>query len=150
MNLLTQTLLSQDIPARSGSCITSLTSDQVAGNIFVAGFGDGAVRVFDQRLKPTTSMVKVWREHKQWITNVHMQRGGLRELISGSRNGEIRLWDLRMNGALSTISATKDTLRTLSVHEHAPVFSMYVSCYSPCSQFLLTNFFAIGVPTATK
>ena len=114
----------QDIPARSGSCITSLTSDQVAGNIFVAGFGDGAVRVFDQRLKPTTSMVKVWREHKQWITNVHMQRGGLRELISGSRNGEIRLWDLRMDNALSTIYTTKDTLRTLSVHEHAPVFSM--------------------------
>lgn len=116
----------QDIPARSGSCITSLTSDQVAGNIFVAGFGDGAVRVFDQRLKPTTSMVKVWREHKQWITNVHMQRGGLRELISASRNGEIRLWDLRMDDPLSTIYATKDTLRTLSVHEHAPVFSMYV------------------------
>lgn len=104
-----------------------MTSDQVAGNIFVAGFGDGAVRVFDQRLKPTTSMVKVWREHKQWITNVHMQRGGLRELISGGRNGEVRLWDLRMDSPVSTIYATKDTMRTLSVHEHAPVFSMYVS-----------------------
>jgi regulator-associated protein of mTOR len=92
----------------------------------VAGFGDGAVRVFDQRLKPTTSMVKVWREHKQWITNVHMQRGGLRELVSGSRNGEIRLWDLRMDDPISTIYATKDTLRTLSVHEHAPVFMVYV------------------------
>jgi regulatory associated protein of mTOR len=114
----------QDISARSGSCITSLTSDQVAGNIFIAGFGDGAVRVFDQRLKPTTAMVKVWREHKQWITNVHMQRGGVRELISGSRNGEIRLWDLRMNDPINTIHATKDTLRTLSVHEHAPVFTM--------------------------
>ncbi|KAJ5212159.1 uncharacterized protein N7498_003805 [Penicillium cinerascens] len=143
-----------DIPARSGSCITSLTSDQVAGNIFVAGFGDGAVRVFDQRLKPTTSMVKVWREHKQWITNVHMQRGGFRELISGSRNGEIRLWDLRMDSALSTIYTTKDTLRTLSVHEHAPVFSMgtnrhevktfnvdgtYLSTFEPYSSFLHHN-----------
>ncbi|KAJ5888440.1 hypothetical protein N7495_008481 [Penicillium taxi] len=143
-----------DIPARSGSCITSLTSDQVAGNIFVAGFGDGAVRVFDQRLKPTTSMVKVWREHNQWITNVHMQRGGLRELVSGSRNGEIRLWDLRMDDPLSTIHATKDTLRTLSVHEHAPVFSMgtnrhevktfnvdgsYLSTYEPYSSFLHHN-----------
>ncbi|KAJ5693077.1 Armadillo-like helical [Penicillium macrosclerotiorum] len=143
-----------DIPARSGSCITSLTSDQVAGNIFVAGFGDGAVRVFDQRLKPTTSMVKVWREHKQWVTNVHMQRGGLRELISGSRNGEIRLWDLRMDNPLSTIYATKDTLRTLSVHEHAPVFSMgtnrhevktfnvdgtYLSTFEPYSSFLHHN-----------
>ncbi|KAJ5616257.1 hypothetical protein N7537_001371 [Penicillium hordei] len=143
-----------DIPARSGSCITSLTSDQVAGNIFVAGFGDGAVRVFDQRLKPTTSMVKVWREHKQWITNVHMQRGGLRELISGGRNGEVRLWDLRMDSPISTIYATKDTLRTLSVHEHAPVFSMgtnrhevktfnvdgtYLSTFEPYSSFLHHN-----------
>lgn len=116
----------QDIPARSGSCITSLTSDQVAGNIFVAGFGDGAVRVFDQRLKPTASMVKVWREHRQWITNVHMQRGGLRELVSGSRNGEIKLWDLRMDDPISTIHSTRDTIRSLSVHEHAPVFSVYV------------------------
>ncbi|EAW23923.1 ubiquitin-binding TORC1 subunit KOG1 [Aspergillus fischeri NRRL 181] len=143
-----------DIPARSGSCITSLTSDQVAGNIFVAGFGDGAVRVFDQRLKPTTSMVKVWREHKQWIANVHMQRGGLRELVSGSRNGEIRLWDLRMDDPISTIYATKDTLRTLSVHEHAPVFMVgtnrhevktfnmdgtYLSTFEPYSSFLHHN-----------
>lgn len=143
-----------DIPARSGSCITSLTSDQVAGNIFVAGFGDGAVRVFDQRIKPTTSMVKVWREHKQWITNVHMQRGGLRELVSGSRNGEIRLWDLRMDNPISTLYATKDTLRTLSVHEHAPVFMVgtnrhevktfnvdgtFLSTFEPYSSFLHHN-----------
>jgi regulator-associated protein of mTOR len=93
----------------------------------VAGFGDGAVRVFDQRMKPTAAMVKVWRDHKQWITNVHMQRGGLRELVSGSRNGEVRLWDLRMDVPFSKITATTNTLRTLSVHEHAPVFMVYVS-----------------------
>lgn len=103
-----------------------MTSDQVAGNIFIAGFGDGAIRVYDQRLKSTTAMVKAWRDHKQWITNVHMQRGGVRELISGSRNGEIRLWDLRMDEPIDGVQATKSTLRTLSVHEHAPVFSMYV------------------------
>ena len=68
-------------------------------------------------------MVKAWREHKQWITNVHMQRGGLRELVSGSRNGEVKLWDIRMDGPLRTIQASKDILRTLSVHEHAPVFA---------------------------
>lgn len=68
-------------------------------------------------------MKKAWRHHKQWITNVHMQRGGMRELVSGSRNGEIRLWDIRMDEPLRTITATRDTLRTLSVHEHAPVFA---------------------------
>ena len=135
-----------DIPARSGSCVTSLTSDQVAGDVFVAGFGDGVVRVFDQRMHVKSSMVKIWREHRQWVTNVKMQRGGMRELISASRNGEIKLWDLRNDksvlsfnvlsggeqrsqpgsGATPAITAAdRDvTLRTLSVHEHAPVFAV--------------------------
>jgi len=93
-------------------------------------------------------MVKLWREHRQWITNIHMQRGGVRELISGSRNGEVKLWDLRNDKAVLTLSATNNTpspmkldnikdgtsstistpekpttlLRSLSVHEHAPIF----------------------------
>ncbi|KAF2703927.1 WD repeat-containing protein-like protein mip1 [Pleomassaria siparia CBS 279.74] len=116
-------ICTSDIPARSGSCITSLTSDQVEGDVFTAGFGDGAVRVYDQRQKPATAMVKVWKEHKQWVTNVHLQRGGQRELVSGSRCGEVKLWDIRMDKSVKTIQATTDTLRTLSVHEHAPVFA---------------------------
>jgi regulatory associated protein of mTOR len=71
-------------------------------------------------------MFKVWKHHKQWITNVHMQRGGLRELVSGCRNGDVMLWDIRMDLPLRTIKATRDTLRSLSVHEHAPVFATYV------------------------
>ncbi|KAI9811266.1 MAG: hypothetical protein M1826_003276 [Phylliscum demangeonii] len=111
------------IPARSGACITSLTSEQVAGHIFVAGFGDGALRVYDQRLSPRDAMVRVWKEHKEWIVNVHMQRGGTRDLISASRNGDVKLWDIRMQAALKTIPAGTNSLRTLSVHEHAPVFA---------------------------
>lgn len=72
-----------DIPARSGSPITSLTSDQVAGHVFIAGFGDGALRVYDRRIDPREAMVKVWKYHKSWVLNVHMQRGGARELASG-------------------------------------------------------------------
>lgn len=85
-------------------------------------------------------MVKVWREHKQWITNVHMQRGGVRELVSGSRNGEVRLWDLRMDRSIESTQATKDTLRTLGVHEHAPVFTMYICpCFTISSISLELN-----------
>ena len=79
--------------------------------------------MFDHRLKTSTAMVKVWREHKQWITNAHIQRGGSRELVTGSRNGEVKLWDMRMDASIRTIKATNDTLRTISVHEHAPVFA---------------------------
>ncbi|KAF1810164.1 WD repeat-containing protein-like protein mip1 [Eremomyces bilateralis CBS 781.70] len=136
-----------DIPARSGSCITSLTSDQVEGHMFVAAFGDGAVRVYDQRLRPATAMVRVWKEHKQWISGVHLQRGGQRELVSACRDGEVKLWDMRWdrsiktvraagmaNMGLSTAGATgaggtvaayrPEGIKCLTVHEHAPVFAV--------------------------
>ena len=116
-----------DIPARSGSNITSLTSDQVEGNVFVAGFGDGAVRVYDQRNRPNESMVKVWKEHKGWIVGCHLQRGGMRELISAERAGPVRLWDIRMDRSVGVVKGKGEggvgTCRTLSVHEHAPVFA---------------------------
>lgn len=115
-----------DIPARSGSCVTSLTSDQMTGSIFVAGFGDGAVRVFDQRLKPQEAMVRKWKDEpdRQWIRSVHMQRGGQRELVSASRNGKVRLWDIRIDQPLKVFQTTKDILRTASTHEHLPVFAV--------------------------
>ncbi|GAO14540.1 hypothetical protein UVI_02032510 [Ustilaginoidea virens] len=118
-----------DIPARSGSCVTSLTSDQMTGNIFVAGFGDGAVRVFDTRQRPQDSMVRKWKDEsdRQWIKSVHMQRGGQRELVSASRNGRVRIWDIRMDKPLHSFQTTRDTLRTASTHEHLPVFAVGTS-----------------------
>jgi len=82
-----------DFNARSGSPITSLTSDQVAGHYFIAGFGDGAVRAYDTRLDSRNALVQAWKQHKSWIVNVHMQRGGIRELVTGSIAGEVRLFE---------------------------------------------------------
>ncbi|XP_044721654.1 target of rapamycin complex 1 subunit mip1 [Hirsutella rhossiliensis] len=116
----------------SGSCVTSLTSDQMTGNIFVAGFGDGAVRVFDMRNRPQDSMVRKWKDEsdRQWIKSVHMQRGGQRELLSASRNGKVKVWDIRMDRPLHAIQATRDTLRTMCTHEHLPVFAVGTSQHS--------------------
>ncbi|KAM3458256.1 hypothetical protein MY5147_002415 [Beauveria neobassiana] len=121
-----------DIPARSGSCVTSLTSDQMTGDIFVAGFGDGAVRVFDTRMRPQESMVRKWKDEsdRQWIKAVHMQRGGQRELMSASRNGKVKIWDIRMDKALRSFQTMRDTLHTASTHEHLPVFAVGTSTHS--------------------
>ncbi|EEU46932.1 uncharacterized protein NECHADRAFT_103792 [Fusarium vanettenii 77-13-4] len=121
-----------DIPARSGSCVTSLTSDQMTGHMFVAGFGDGAVRVFDTRNRPQESMVRKWKDEsdRQWIKSVHMQRGGQRELLSASRNGKVKVWDIRMDKPLHSFQTTRDTLRTATTHEHLPVFAVGTSAHS--------------------
>lgn len=118
-----------DIPARSSSSITSLTSDQVAGNICVSGFGDGTIRVYDRRLDPRDSMVKLWKnvepngERRSWITNVHMQRGGFRELVSGSSNGIINLWDIRADAPVLTFKGHDKTMTSIRIHEHAPIIA---------------------------
>lgn len=124
-----------DIPARSSSSITSLTSDQVAGNIFIAGFDDGSIRVYDQRLDARESMVRTWKLTRQpngqssrnvgygSIKNVQMQRGGYRELISGSSDGYVNLWDIRLNDPILTYNAPGNQIRSIDVHEHAPVLA---------------------------
>jgi len=98
----------------------------MTGNLFVAGFGDGAVRVFDTRLRPQTSMVRKWKDDadRVWIKSVHMQRGGQRELLSAARNGKVKLWDIRMDQPLRTFTTTTDVLRSASTHEHLPVFAV--------------------------
>ncbi|KAG0246063.1 raptor N-terminal caspase like domain-containing protein [Mortierella sp. GBAus27b] len=112
-----------DIPTRSGSPVTSITSDQVSGNIFVVGFGDGAVRVYDRRQPQHQAMVMAWKkEHNSWVQNVRMQRGGFRELVSGSVDGTIKLWDVRQKGSLHTITA-RDPISALDLHHHAPVIA---------------------------
>lgn len=117
-----------DIPARSGSPVTSLTSDQLSGNIIVAGFGNGALRVYDRRLEPRESLVRTWKKHDSWVVKAHMQRGGSRELVSGSTNGQVHLWDIRASEPVVSFQSfhgrgMNNVMRAMDVHEHAPVIA---------------------------
>lgn len=124
-----------DIPAKTSSLVTSITSDQLAGNIFVAGFAEGSIRVYDRRMDPRDSMLRLWRSgsgrQRTCINNVHMQRGGYRELVSGATNGLVELWDIRYQDPVESFrdenmqqqGAQKrmTTMTTTQVHEHAPI-----------------------------
>lgn len=140
-----------DIPARSSSSITSLSSDQVAGNIFIAGFDDGSLRVYDRRLDSRESMVKTWRTSRAnnlapftgsgSIRQVHMQRGGYRELVSGSSDGYVNLWDIRQNDPVLTYHIEDKSMRCIDTHEHAPIIttgSKSVNIWSTSGDLLST------------
>lgn len=74
-----------EFPTQAGSNVTSISTSE-DGDVFVSGFGDGVVRVFDKRLGLTTGsgekgLVKVMRQHQTWVQSVWMRRDG--ELITG-------------------------------------------------------------------
>ncbi|KAG1056979.1 hypothetical protein G6F43_001173 [Rhizopus delemar] len=119
-----QELSVMDIPTKSLACVTSITSDQANGNIIVTGFGDGSIGVYDRRLGPKECLVKKWEEHKAWITNIHLQREGTRELVSGGFEGDIKIWDIRESHSLRTIEAhSHNDMTSLAVHDHSSVIA---------------------------
>ncbi|KAL7423216.1 Target of rapamycin complex 1 subunit kog1 [Cryptotrichosporon argae] len=115
----------RDISTQAGSNLTALASDEPDGNVFVAGFGDGVVRLFDKRLHDAANVVlRTWRKHHTWIQSVHLQRGGQRELVTASMNGDVRIWDVRAPDApLYEHTVHREGLQALAVHHGAPVFA---------------------------
>nr|CDI51735.1 related to KOG1-Subunit of TORC1, a rapamycin-sensitive complex involved in growth control [Melanopsichium pennsylvanicum 4] len=116
-----------DIPTRASSCVTSISSESDFGHLFVAGFGDGTVGVYDRRNPPEASLVRLWEEHQTWVQNVHLQKRGSRELVTASVDGEVRLWDMRVRSSIAKLSLGQKLggkLSTMAVHERIPLFAV--------------------------
>lgn len=116
-----------DIPTRVSSCVTSISSESDVGHIFVCGFGDGAIGVYDRRIPPELSLVRLWEEHANWITNVHLQKRGNRELISASTDGVVKVWDIRGRKSVRSKDWSEQLqgkLSAMEVHDGAPIFAL--------------------------
>ncbi|CDU23440.1 related to KOG1-Subunit of TORC1, a rapamycin-sensitive complex involved in growth control [Sporisorium scitamineum] len=115
-----------DIPTRASSCVTSISSESDFGHLFVAGFGDGTVGVYDRRNPPEAGLVRLWEEHQTWVQNVHLQKRGSRELVTASVDGEVRLWDMRVRSSIAKLSLggkLGGKLSCMAVHERIPLFA---------------------------
>ncbi|KAI9595572.1 raptor N-terminal caspase like domain-containing protein [Syncephalis fuscata] len=112
-----------DIFTHSDSCVTSLTSHPMSNNLFIAGCGDGVVRVFDRRNPPRENLVITWNEHPGWILGVCQQQNKQHDIVSASVAGDIKIWDIRQTDSVLTIDADVEGLTAFSVHNHAPVMA---------------------------
>ncbi|ORX40214.1 raptor N-terminal caspase like domain-domain-containing protein [Kockovaella imperatae] len=139
----------RDMPTQAGSNLTAIASDEPDGNVYVTGFGDGVVRLFDKRMERADQVViHTWRKHHTWIQSVHVQRGGLKELVTGSMNGEVRIWDVRFPDApLYEHVAQPTGLMALAVHPGASVFA---TTSAPTSQSYRQKLVIEGFPDPAK
>eukprot|EP01135_Chromosphaera_perkinsii_P005237 Nk52_evm6s327 gene=Nk52_evmTU6s327 len=126
----------QDIPTGADSCVTAISCDKIGGSLVCCGCGDGSVRMYDKRMSTMRKgPVLTMQEHGGWVVNLHLQKGGCRELISASVTGEIKFWDPRFTSSVKTIQSNTDNLTALAVHDYAPAIAcgshnQYISNYN--------------------
>ncbi|XP_065066347.1 regulatory-associated protein of mTOR-like [Rhopilema esculentum] len=114
----------QDIPTGADSCVTSIACDSVGRSLLVAGLGDGSVRIYDRRLPPSDCCVITLREHLGYIVKVFLQKGTEGNIISGSLDGDIKLWDPRSSQSLQTLTNTVPNMASFDVHPQVELFSV--------------------------
>uniref|UniRef100_A0AB74UMX4 Regulatory associated protein of mTOR n=1 Tax=Euwallacea interjectus TaxID=321055 RepID=A0AB74UMX4_9CUCU len=88
----------------------------------VAGCSDGSVRLFDRRCSPQDSRVKVWMEHSGTVLAVQLKDN---LVISGSSEGDVKLYDIRKNDSLHTNMAVPKNLgmSCMSIHQSANTYA---------------------------
>jgi WD40 repeat protein len=86
-----------------------------------AGFADGSIAVFDERVQGTGRVASA-REHSAWIVAAHF-RPDVPEVITGSVRGSVKFWDLRTMRSFKTLEVHKSPLTALAVHPCAPIMA---------------------------
>ncbi|KIO31941.1 hypothetical protein M407DRAFT_4824 [Tulasnella calospora MUT 4182] len=116
--------VSSDIPSENCSCVTSIAADLDGAATVVASFGDGSLGVYDRRSSRVQIRTRIYDKHSSWIQSVHWQRGSQREILSGSLDGKVILWDIRsVGGSVVEWEPFQGGLANFAVHDRTGVFA---------------------------
>ena len=99
----------------------SSVNDEYSLSWTFAGFADGSIGVFDERIQGT-GRVATAREHSAWIVAAHF-RPDVAEVITASVRGSVKFWDLRTMRSYKTLEVHKSPLTALAVHRCAPIMA---------------------------
>ena len=124
----TQQRRQQKVTTGVESGVTSLCVEPTGSELFVAGFGNGNVCLYDPRLPADRATVQKYVQHTTSVVNVHLQQQRGHLLISGSKGGVILWYDARFPGqAVRNLTAFKlrsdDYMRAMVVHNNAPILA---------------------------
>ncbi|KAI0829041.1 hypothetical protein BC628DRAFT_1362076 [Trametes gibbosa] len=110
-----------DLETNAESPVTALMSDTGSSSTFLAGFADGAVKVFDRRHE---AVIRSYHQHPSWVQNVKWHPIISGQFLSGSMDGEVKLYDLRGGDVpVQTWDLFSQGLSAFDVHEQTEVFA---------------------------
>ena len=105
--------------------VSCMSIDQNNEHILVAGSYSGMLRVFDFRKPSRSSCVQTWREDElSSVVGCHI-RSGVNRVLSASRNGVIKTWDLRQGKSVLTLDRvhTGHSISHFTAHPQIPVMA---------------------------
>ncbi|OSX66816.1 hypothetical protein POSPLADRAFT_1128660 [Postia placenta MAD-698-R-SB12] len=110
-----------DMDTNSESPVTAIVSDEASTSTFLASFADGVIKVFDRRMDEEDAVNVKW----------HPLLSG--HFLSGSVDGEVKLWDIRGGEqALQTWDVHPHGLSAFDVHDHTNVFVALIISHTIC------------------
>ncbi|CED83367.1 Guanine nucleotide binding protein MIP1 [Phaffia rhodozyma] len=113
-------LAAAEILTGVNSPLTSLSTETDPGLIFVAGFGDGQVRLYDPRCNSEDCVVRSFNNLTSRIREVKLQQGG-QYMVAGSSDGQAAIWDFRNAGLpVHQLHVQPQGLSNISTHSSAP------------------------------
>ena len=124
----------EDIKTGTNIAVTSLATGKTEGNcnLFVTGFANGVIRVFDKRVSEKDSTVisftprlKSWPEHSQSIISLSIP-DHQNTIVSGSSDGFVKFWDLRnttTESSFNSFDTRTNAMSSFAVHNYAPLFA---------------------------
>ncbi|KAH9551661.1 hypothetical protein CY35_09G025100 [Sphagnum magellanicum] len=121
---LDQEQLVSSIPLHSESGVSALAASQLHGAHFLAGCGDGSVRVFDIRSRQDM-LVCAMKPHAERVVGLDFLPGPDHfKMISASPAGDLKFLDLRNNSRpYLEVYTNKRHLTSIAVHRHAPLIA---------------------------
>lgn len=87
-----------------------------------AGFADGSIGVYDERVSSNGGRVHFSHTSSGWVNFAHL-RADVPEVIIGSVRGSVKFWDLRTMRTHKTLEVQKSPITSMAVHNCAPIMA---------------------------
>ncbi|KAJ3416087.1 hypothetical protein HDV05_003056 [Chytridiales sp. JEL 0842] len=133
----------QDLPTKSASFVTTLTSEKMTGNLVIGGFADGSLKLYDRRVPTKDSLVMTFHEHHSRLLSAKIQRGDQYDLVSGESAGEVRIWDIRQKKSVRMINAVPPGVQMTALATKDDMDD-----FDPTADFLAREQAALGADAA--